>query len=476
MNRSIPAVAFSLALALILGCRASEDGPTTSVDGGIPTCTLTAPAPFATGLTGAILLTATAADDVGVAGVDFQFDGADLATVTSSPYQTTLPNTAAYASGQHVFRARSRDAAGNSSPWSQTVVSFGGAVALPSGFNLGSVTTSLTNATAMTVAPDGRVFVCEQGGALRIVKAGSLLSTPFATLTTTATGERGLLGVALDPAFPSNGYVYVYYTAATPTTHNRVSRLTADIGNPDVAMPGSESALIDLPTLSATNHNGGALQFGPDGKLYVATGENAVPANAPLLTTTLGKILRFNADASIPSDNPFVASTIGLNQAIWAKGLRNPFSFAFQPGTTLMHINDVGQSTWEEVDTGAAGADYGWPSTEGPTSAAGITAPRFAYGHPSAPAGQPGSTGTFLQGLAIVGAAFDAAASPWPAGYHGCYWFGDLTGGWVARMHLASGSVSTFATGFSGLRALAFAGDGSLYVLTASTLQKITHP
>ncbi|HJV91674.1 MAG TPA: PQQ-dependent sugar dehydrogenase, partial [Holophagaceae bacterium] len=237
-----------------------------------------------------------------------------------------------------------------------------------------------------------------------------------------------------------------------------------------------EAALIDLPILSATNHNGGAIHFGPDGKLYVATGENAVPANAPDMTTTLGKILRFEPNGNIPTDNPYIATTVGLNQSIWAKGLRNPFTFAFQPGTTLMHINDVGQSTWEEVNVGAAKADYGWPATEGPTSASGITPPRFAYGHPSAPAGQPGSTGTFLQGVAIVGAAFDAPSSPWPSMYHGSYWFGDLTGGWVARMNLESGNVSTFATGFTGLRDLAFAANGSLYVLTASSLQKITAP
>ncbi|HJV22800.1 MAG TPA: PQQ-dependent sugar dehydrogenase, partial [Holophagaceae bacterium] len=202
----------------------------------------------------------------------------------------------------------------------------------------------------------------------------------------------------------------------------------------------------------------------------------AVPANAPSLNTPLGKLLRFNADGTIPPDNPFVASTIGLSRAIWAKGLRNPFTFAFQPGTTLLHLNDVGQSTWEEVDVGTAGADYGWPSTEGPTTVAGLTAPRFAYGHPSAPLGQPASTGTFLQGVAIVGAAFDAPGSPWPTAYHGSYWFGDLTGGWVARLHLASGTVSTFATGFSALRDLAFAGDGSLYVLSGGSLQKITGP
>ncbi len=465
----------ALSLSLLVACHSNGDGPFGTTT-GVPTCTLTAPAPLATGLTGAVLLTATATDDTGVASVEFQIDGTDLATVTTAPYQATLPNTGAYTSGQHVLRARSRDTSGNISPWSTSVVTFGGSVALPSGFSLSALTTSLTNATAMAVAPDGRVFVCEQGGALRVVKNGSLLTTPFATLTTTANGERGLLGVAVDPDFANTGRVYVYYTADSPFMHNRVSSLTADSGNPDQAFSNSELALIDLPFLSATNHNGGAIHFGPDGKLYVATGENAVPANAPDMTTTLGKILRFEPNGNIPVDNPYIATTVGQNQAIWAKGLRNPFTFAFQPGTTLMHINDVGQSTWEEVNVGAARADYGWPATEGPTSASGITPPRFAYGHPSAPVGQPGSTGTFLQGVAIVGAAFDAPSSPWPAMYRGSYWFGDLTGGWVARMHLESGNVSTFATGFTGLRDLAFAANGSLYVLSASSLQKITGP
>ncbi|HJV21395.1 MAG TPA: PQQ-dependent sugar dehydrogenase, partial [Holophagaceae bacterium] len=311
----------ALAFALLLACKSSDTAAHPPADGTDPTCTLTAPAPFATGFTGALLLTAIASDDVGVTAVDFQIDGADLASVAAPPFQTSLPDTAAYASGQHVLRARSRDTNGNVSPWSQAVVRFGGSVALPSGFGLSSLTSGLSSATAMAVAPDGRVFICEQGGTLRIVKAGALLAAPFATLATTATGERGLLGVALDPAFTTTGYVYVYYTAALPTTHNRVSRLRADPGNPDLMLPASESPLVDLPDLGATNHNGGALHFGPDGMLYVATGENAVPANAPSLNTPLGKLLRFNADGTIPPDNPFVASTIGLSRAIWAKGL-----------------------------------------------------------------------------------------------------------------------------------------------------------
>jgi len=203
-------------------------------------------------------------------------------------------------------------------------------------------------------------------------------------------------------------------------------------------------------------------------------GENGVATNSPSMDTTLGKLLRYNADGSIPGDNPFYTTATGPNRAIWALGLRNPFTFAFQPGTPRLHINDVGQDTWEEVDLGQAGANYGWPSTEGPTTAPGITGPLFAYGHPDALPGQPESSGTFLQGEAILGAAFDPPASTWPAAYSGSYYFGDLTGGWVAHMHLASGAVSTFATGQGSLRDLAFGPDGSLYVLSVSALQRIT--
>ena len=116
--------------------------------------------------------------------------------------------------------------------------------------------------------------------------------------------------------------------------HNRVSRFTADPANPDVALAGSETPILDLDNLStATNHNGGAIHFGPDGKLYVAVGENANGANAQTLTNRLGKMLRINPDGTIPTDNPFFNTATGANRAIWALGLRNPFTFAFQPGT-----------------------------------------------------------------------------------------------------------------------------------------------
>ena len=130
----------------------------------------------------------------------------------------------------------------------------------------------------MEFAPDGRLFVCLQGGQLRVIENGVLLATPFVTVTTTANGERGLLGITFDPNFASNQFVYVYYTVITAPIHNRVSRFTA---NGNVAVAGSETVILDLDNLSgATNHNGGAIHFGPDGKLYVAVGENANAANA----------------------------------------------------------------------------------------------------------------------------------------------------------------------------------------------------
>src|SRR3954468_9263543 len=208
----------------------------------------------------------------------------------------------------------------------------------------------LDSPTTMAFAPDGRLFVAEQGGAIRIVKPdGTLLDTPFVTLPTTAEGERGVIGLVLDPQFNENHFVYAYYTVTTSgpaAPHNRIIRLTA---NGDVAQQGSEVTLFDLdPLSSATNHNGGAMHFGADGKLYVAVGDNANGANSQSLDTTLGKLLRLNPDGSIPNDNPFFNQTTGNNRAIWAMGLRNPFTFEIQPGTGRIFINDVGQSTTEE--------------------------------------------------------------------------------------------------------------------------------
>jgi glucose/arabinose dehydrogenase len=328
------------------------------------------------------------------------------------------------------------------------------AATLPTGFSEFLIAGGLANPTAMQFAPDGRLFVCEQGGRLRVIKGGTLLAAPFLSLTVSSSGERGLLGVAFDPAFSTNHFIYVYYTATAPTVHNRISRFTA---NGDTAVAGSEVVIFELDNLSsATNHNGGALAFGPDGKLYAAVGENANGANAQSMSNLLGKVLRINADGSIPTDNPFYASASGRNRAIWALGLRNPFTFAFNPAGTELFINDVGQNTWEEINDGRAGANYGWPQTEGMTTDPRYVAPRFVYDHGA--------------GCAITGGAFySPLTAQFPADYNGDYFFADYCGGWIRRLNPADNTAAGFATGIASPVDLKVADDGSLYYLARGT-------
>jgi glucose/arabinose dehydrogenase len=324
------------------------------------------------------------------------------------------------------------------------------AATLPAGFTEALVASGLSNPTAMQFAPDGRLFVAEQGGSLRVIKNGALLATPFLTVPVSSVGERGLLGIAFDPNFTTNHFVYIYYTATTPAIHNRISRFTA---NGDVAVAGSEVVIFELDNLSsATNHNGGALAFGPDGKLYAAVGENANGANAQTLTNVLGKMLRLNADGSIPTDNPFFSSATGKNRAIWALGLRNPFTFAFHPGVNQMFINDVGQNTWEEIDDGLAAANYGWPTTEGTTTDPRFVSPRYTYDHSSG-------------NCAITGGAFYAPMTPqFPADHLHDYFFADYCGGWIRKLDPSNGNtVVTFATGIPSPVDLKVGDDGALY-------------
>ncbi len=330
-----------------------------------------------------------------------------------------------------------------------------GAATLPAGFTEAQVGSNVgSSPTAMAFAPDGRLFVCLQGGQLRVIKNGALLAAPFITLTVTSDGERGLLGVAFDPNFSANNFVYLYYTTSTLPVHNRVSRFTA---NGDVAVAGSETVLLDLDNLSsATNHNGGAIHFGPDGKLYIGVGENANGSNAQTLGNLLGKMLRINTDGTIPADNPFVNTATGVNRAIWALGLRNPYTFAFQPGTGRLFIDDVGQSTWEEIDDGVVGSNYGWPITEGPTTDPRFRSPIFSYGH--------GTSST--TGCAIIGGAFyNPAVSQFPASYVGKYFFADLCSGWIRLLDPSNNSASDFASGIATPVGLALGPDGYLYYL-----------
>jgi len=314
----------------------------------------------------------------------------------------------------------------------------------------------ISKAVAMEFAPDGRLFVCEQSGKLRVIENGALLSAPFVTLDVNSVGERGLLGIAFDPEFASNQCLYVYYTAKLPQIHNRVSRFTA---NGNLAVPGSETIILELDKLNAENHNGGAIHFGTDGKLYVAAGENGNRNNAQTLTNLLGKILRINPNGSIPEDNPFYNSAAGRNRAIWALGFRNPFTFAVQPGTGRMFVNDVGEGSWEEIDELVVGANYGWPNCEGGCAQANpnFRDPSFYYPHGS------GSS----RGNSIVGGAFyNAPMNQFPASEVGAYFFADFVNGWIRKLDVNNGNqVTTFATGILYPVDLKVGPDGRLYYL-----------
>ena len=331
---------------------------------------------------------------------------------------------------------------------------------LPTGFSESAVAGGLTNPTAMEFSPEGRLFVAEQAGTLEVLQDGTRLQPDFfrdTPLSVDASGERGLLGLAFDPDYAANHFVYVYYTATSPTVHNRLGRFTANAAG-DLALAGSERVLLDLEPLNATNHNGGAIHFGPDGKLYVGVGENAVGTNAQSLDNLLGKILRLNADGTIPTDNPFYDRATGNNRAIWALGLRNPFTFTFQPGTGRMFINDVGERTWEEIDVGARGANYGWPATEGATSNPSFVTPLYAYDR--------------SQGQAIAGGAFyNPATVQFPSSFEGDYFFADFVSGWIRRIDPETKTVQNFATEAGNPVDLRVGVDGSLYYLARGTGQ-----
>lgn len=334
------------------------------------------------------------------------------------------------------------------------------------------VTAGLANPTALTFAPDGRIFVTEQGGRLRVIKNNVLLPAPFVQLMVSSTGERGLIGITLDPDFATNNYLYLYYTVPGSPPHNRISRFTA---NGDVVVPGSESIVLELDNLTtATNHNGGAMHFGKDGKLYVAIGENATAANAQNLNTYHGKLLRINKDGSIPEGNPFTTGT-DKQKRIWAWGLRNPYTFSIHPETGRILVNDVGQVTWEEInDATIGGKNFGWPTTEGNFNQAtypNLTRPLYAYRH---------GTGDGI-GCAITGGTFFyPAATNYPASYFGKYFIQDLCSRWINVIDVSgsAGVRSSFATTIPGNGlALETGLDGNVYFLsrTTSSLYKIIY-
>jgi aldose sugar dehydrogenase len=241
---------------------------------------------------------------------------------------------------------------------------------------------------SIAFAPDGRLFYNElRTGKIRVVQNGVLLPDPFYQFAVAGQPETGLIGLTLDPDFAHNHYLYVFYTSVPDGAKesggtngpNEVVRLT------DGANKGTDLTPIVAHLPSGPIHNAGTLRFGPDGKLYVALGENDQAMNAQDLSTLPGKILRFNADGSVPDDNPF-AGQPGKQGAIWAYGLRNPYSFAFHPiGHELLAVEN-GPGDNDELDTIARGANYGWPPT-GYKYKTGVADPIAVMNPPIGPTG-----------------------------------------------------------------------------------------
>jgi glucose/arabinose dehydrogenase len=229
---------------------------------------------------------------------------------------------------------------------------------------------------------DPRVFIVEQPGTIRIVKDGALLPTPFLDLSGAGPvlfgGEQGLLGIAFHPQFGANGKFYVNFTAKTDG-RTIIAEFTAPVGS-DVATAGSRRDVLSIAQ-PFSNHNGGWLEFGPDGKLYIGMGDGGSGGDpqdrAQNDASMLGKLLRIDVDTrtgakayGIPTDNPFANSADGPanpRPEIWHKGLRNPFRWSFDRGTGDLYIGDVGQNAWEEVDytTNGPGTNWGWDDREG---------------------------------------------------------------------------------------------------------------
>jgi glucose/arabinose dehydrogenase len=335
------------------------------------------------------------------------------------------------------------------------------AAKLPAGFKETAFVKALSAPSTFGFAPDGRLFICEQTGEIKIFRDGALLKELFVNVDADAEGEHGLLGITFDPQFETNHYLYVYYTSKLPYVHNRVSRFVADT---DVAKIEDEKIILELDDMEGSiYHSAGALRFGPDGKLYVGVGENGgrpFLRNAQLLTNPFGKILRINSDGSIPTDNPFYALTTGIYRSIWALGLRNPFTIAFQPGTHKMMLNDVGPEDFEEINEGEAGANYGWPDASGYSSDTRYKGPIFSYPH--------GPIDNDKVGCAISGGTFyNPKVAQYPDVYAGKYFFVDYCNNWLRMLNVEDKTVTTFAKDLSpNPVSLEVGPDGSFYYIS----------
>ncbi len=359
----------------------------------------------------------------------------------------------------------------------------------PVEIGLKAVVGGLPSPIGISTAPnDPRLFVIGQTGRIVIVSAGKVAGT-FLDISArmSCCGERGLLGLAFHPDYAANGRFFVRYT--DPAGNLRISEFHVG-SSPDKADPASEKILLTIPHPSYANHNGGRIAFGPDGYLYIGTGDGGSggdPNNhGQSLATLLGKMLRIDVDHAstdrpyaIPPTNPFVGRAGALGE-IFAYGLRNPYSFSFDRETGDLWIGDVGQDKWEEIDHapasfgGGSGIDYGWSVMEGnhcykPSSgcdSVSMVPPIAEYAH---------GTGDSIGCAVIGGYVYRGSAHP---DLYGRYFFGDECSGRVWNI-TAAGPLSQAPQLLlsSGLNIVGWGEDkdGELYLVAANgTMYQLT--
>jgi uncharacterized repeat protein (TIGR01451 family) len=344
---------------------------------------------------------------------------------------------------------------------------------LAPGFKQTQLASGLSRPVAMVFPPGGDIWIGDEGGAILDYHNGAIQPTPVLTLANVFLpqgSEDGLTGIALDPNFGTNGFVYISYTIAVTqggvtTGYARLSRFTYSGGTIN---PATEKVLYQGDQPQAVHHSGNDLKVGPDGKLWWSVGDNDPDIwNGEALNNIYGKMIRLNLDGTVPTDDPFV-NVPSAAKGIYSYGLRNPWRFSFLPGGQAMVAN-TGSSFWEDLVTTSAGGNYGWPWFEGNCFSCGTINPAYAYGH------YPVDS--------AVSAIAAYSGTTFPNAYDGVVFFGDYNRRTIDAVTFAPGyrtpvSDTVFDTNAGTIADLVEGPDGNLYFLSVfeGTLNEITAP
>jgi glucose/arabinose dehydrogenase len=415
------------------------NGSTPTPDTIPPTVAIATPTQNATVTGAAVTLNASSSDNIAVAGVQFKLNGVNLGSeVTSAPYTFSWDSTMV-ANGTYTLTAIARDASGNSTTSPPVTINVFNSP--QSGFQNEILITSLDFPSNILFLPDGSMLIAELGGKIKRVPAGATSPdpTPFLNITNIgrAGGLQGLFTIALDPNFATNHFLYAFYTLGSPN----VDRLSRFVAGSTTASLASETVIYQDSATSGTDHHGGGIVFGNDGKLYLSIGDHFSSSGiAQDLSSPHGKVLRLNSDGTVPTDNPFYDGAGSHYDAIYALGLRNPYRMTIDVPTGRILIGDVGGNVYEtareEVDLLARGANYAWPNCESGCATPPYTNAIYDYGH------FVGNTSQ-TRDASITG-GFIYRGSQFPAEYYGNYFFGDYTQNWIRRLTFdASGTTVT---------------------------------